>query len=86
MQTFQHFLLQFENSGKNASMPVQVNSHVLVRALVFENLYKTVFSVGTEFFSCAVTSGSVGGRGAPYLCSVIGRQGARPADYGSFQV
>ena len=31
-------------------MPVQVNSHVLVRALVFENLYKTVFSVGTEFF------------------------------------
>ena len=50
MQTFQHFLLQFENSGKNASMPVQVNSHVLVRALVFENLYKTVFSVGTEFF------------------------------------
>ena len=50
MQTFQHFLLQFEDSGKNASMPVQVNSHVLVRALVFENLYKTVFSVGTEFF------------------------------------
>ena len=31
-------------------MPVQVNSHVLVRALVFENLFKTVFSVGTEFF------------------------------------